>query len=61
MRRKILIGGSGLVKMLWVRVYDMIFSCILISYSSPFLFMFDDDHVTCNTRVDDVVGDDVEA
>jgi len=33
--------------MIWVRVYDMPFHVCLIILSSPFLLVFDDDHVTC--------------
>jgi len=29
--------------------------------SSPFLFVFDDDRVTCHMRVEDIPGDVVDA
>jgi len=40
-----------------VKVYDIIFYACLISLSSPFLFVFDDDRVTCHTGAYIVSGD----
>jgi len=34
---------------------------MLIIMSSPFLFVFGDDRVTCHTEADDILGDDVDA
>jgi len=44
-----------------VRVYHTIYYAGLISLSSPFLFMFGDDRVTCHTGVDDIASDVVYA
>jgi len=44
----------------WVRVYDIILYASLIILSSPYLFVFDDDHVTCYTRAIDIAGDDID-
>jgi len=33
----------------------------VFTLSSPFLLMFSNNRVTCHTRVDDVVGDAVDA
>jgi len=31
--------------------------CVYVDLSSPFLFVFSDDRLTCHTKVDDVPGD----
>jgi len=46
--------------MLWVRVYDMIYYVCLHSLSSPSMFVFGDDRVTCHTWVYDIAGDVVD-
>jgi len=39
----------------------MLLLCLFISFSSPFLFVFGDDRVTCHTGIDDNLGVDGEA
>jgi len=47
--------------MLWMRVYDTIYYAYLLLLSSPFLFVFGNNRVTLHMRVDDIVGDVVDA
>jgi len=40
-----------------VRIYIITYACLFL-LSSSFLFVFDDDRVTCHTGVDGILGKD---
>jgi len=51
-----------LTKIDWVRVNSYYFiDCIIFFLSSPFLFVFGDDRVTCHTGVEVNPGENVDA
>jgi len=51
-----------LAKIDWVRVNSYYLFIVLFSFlNSLFLFVFDDDRVTCHARVDVNPGEDIDA